>query len=472
MRHTKSLLAVSGAVALACGAGVFQACGGDTDNGTPDSGLADTFNPVDTGQDLDVFVPPPDDAAPDSPTVVDAGPLCTSNPCVVGLAVGGHHACALIKDGTVRCWGADVLGQLGLGDAGYDGGPKNAPVAVSGLSNVLSVSAATVYTTAGSTCARTATATFCWGANSSAQLGQVLDSGLAQFDNGPHPNLLVPNGVTTSTQTTSNNFNNCAIVGGDMVCWGSNQDGANGRGVPATQTSPPGKILNDAGVITSGAIGSEFGLALLQNGTVLSWGRNQNNALARTIGGQTDPVPAPIPNLTDVVQISAGDAHACVVNKTGQVLCWGLNDYGQLGRGTTGGNSATPFAVPLGTGKLAAQVATSNFHSCAITTDGLVYCWGRNSGGQSGPTSDGGYNPNPVTVPTEVKVGGKAIAIGTGGANLNNFGTGYTCVLLEGGAVQCWGYNGDGELGRGADAGTIACQVGQCAPNPANVIFP
>ncbi len=477
MRQKKTLFLATGSVVLAACAGFFQACGGDTDTPANDGGTTDdvvTTNDGTTNNDVN-NPPPPDDAAPDVPVVVDAGPLCTSNPCVVGLAVGGHHACALIKDGTVRCWGANAGGQLGVAaDAGFDGSAQNAPVSVTGLSGVLGVSAGTVYTTAGHTCARTAAGTFCWGVNSSAQLGQTTDAGAAAFDNVPHPSPLAVSGVTTSSLTTSNNFNSCAIVGTDMVCWGSNADGANGRGGFPNGASPPGKILlGDGGaMVSSGAIGSEFGLALLTNGTVLSWGRNTNNALARTTGQQVDTTPAAIPQLSDIVQVAAGEAHACAVNKTGQVLCWGLNDYGQLGRGTTGGNSNLPFAVPLGTGKLATQVAASNAHTCAITTDGLVFCWGRNSGGQAGPGADGGYNPNPITVPTEVKVGGKAIAIGTGGANLNNFGTGYTCVLLEGGAIQCWGYNGDGELGRGADAGTVNCQVGQCSPTPANVVFP
>jgi alpha-tubulin suppressor-like RCC1 family protein len=479
MRQKKTLFLATGSVVLAACAGFFQACGGDTDVPLTDGGTTDD---VTTQQDVvtqqDVNIPPPDDAAPDVPNPVDAGPLCTANPCVVGLAVGGHHACALIKDGTVRCWGANLFGQLGVGgsDAGFDGSAQNAPVAINGLTGVQSVSAATVYTTAGHTCARTATATFCWGVNSSGQLGQTNDAGAGLFDNQPHPAPLAPSGVTTSARTTSNNFNNCAIVGTDMICWGINADGANGRGgFPQNTVSGPGKILlGDGGAqVAGGAIGSEFGLALLTNGTLLSWGRNSNNALARTTVQQVDSTPAPIPNLADVVQVSAGEAHACVVNKTGQVLCWGDNAFGQLGRGTTGGNSNLPFAVPLGSGKLATQVAVSNAHSCAVTTDGLVYCWGRNNGGQSGPTGDGGLNQLPITVPTEVKVGGKAIAIGTGGANLNNSATGYTCVLLEGGAIQCWGFNGDGELGRGADAGTQNCQgVGPCSPTPANVVFP
>ncbi|CAN5221440.1 hypothetical protein BH09MYX1_BH09MYX1_52050 [soil metagenome] len=472
MRHSKALLLVSGSVVLAAGVGIFEGCGSTEDTPVDDAGTDAQITQKDAA-DLDQFVLP-EDATADGPVIpVDAGPLCTSTPCVVGLAVGGHHACALLKDGTVRCWGANGLGQLGDGlDGGFDASNRATPIPVNGLSGALGVSAATVYTAAGSTCARTATATFCWGANSSGQLGQAGDAGQGLFDNLPHPSPLAPATVTTSSATTANNFNNCAIVGTEMVCWGLNVDGVNGRGgVAANTVSAPGKILNDAGAVVSGAAGAEFGLALLQNGTVLSWGRNQNAALARPIIGQVDTTPGLIPNLADVVQVSAGESHACVVNKTGQVLCWGLNDYGQLGRGTTGGNSALPFAVPLGSGKLATQVATSNAHSCAITTDGLVYCWGRNSGGQSGPTGDGGLNPNPVTIPTEVKVGGKAIAIGTGGANLQNFGTGYTCVLLEGGAVQCWGYNGDGELGRGPDAGTTNCQVGACSPNPANVTF-
>jgi alpha-tubulin suppressor-like RCC1 family protein len=126
--------------------------------------------------------------------------------------------------------------------------------------------------------------------------------------------------------------------------------------------------------------------------------------------------------------------------------------------------------------KMVSQVSCSNSHTCALATDGSVHCWGRNNAGQVGPNGAmTGYNAADVLSPQLVMLSGKALAVGTGGANTNQGATGYSCALLDGGSVQCWGYNAEGELGRSADAGgTAACNgVGgaSCSPNPAPVVW-
>jgi alpha-tubulin suppressor-like RCC1 family protein len=107
-------------------------------------------------------------------------------------------------------------------------------------------------------------------------------------------------------------------------------------------------------------------------------GGNAEGALGSP-GGDSS-VPRPVPGLAGVTRISAGQAHTCVV-RTGRVLCWGLNNFGQLGDGTVE-DRATPQEVAMA-GE-ATDVALGAFHSCALLRSGAVHCWGRSTDGQMG----------------------------------------------------------------------------------------
>lgn len=466
-------------VLVAC---VFQACGGSEDTkkdgsadgnvDMPDTGTVDTGTGMDSG-DMDTGVT--------MDTGVDSGPTCTNTPCVIGLTVGGHHACALIQDGTVRCWGLNSRGQLGDG-----GTPKLIPEAVNGLASVSQVVASDSYTTFGATCAVVSGGgVLCLGSNGASQLG--LSSMMATEDGLAHPNAAQVAGLPMSSMATLNTYMGCAVTNaGEYWCWGDNsainqtQPGLLGRGNMPTGASIPGKatLLNDAGAMKAGAAGTWFNLALSSNGTIYSWGYNGLGDLGRMTNTQIDNTPGVVANITNATQIAAGEDHACAIANN-QVLCWGANDFGQLGRGiaTPNQGSNNPLAVTIPGNKNAAQVACSNAHTCVLATDGSVYCWGRNNAGQVGPNGgmDGGFNSGNVTTPQQVNLPAKALAVGTGGTNTNQTATGYSCALLEGGNVYCWGYNGDGELGRSADAGALLnCNntVGaSCSPTPSSVIW-
>jgi hypothetical protein len=247
-----------------------------------------------------------------------------------------------------------------------------------------------------------------------------------------------------------------------------------------TAAGPAGKatVLTDAGVsVTQGSAGSDFTLALGSNGNVYSWGANGSGQLGRMTGNNGDPNAAAVGSVTNAVQVSAGEGHACAVTQAGQVLCWGDNTYGQLGRGLQGGTSNNPTAVPLPGNKTAKQVSCSNNDTCVVATDGSVYCWGRNISGQVGWNAPDAaqFNQTAATNPVQVLgLTGKATYVGTGGTNgtVQN-GTGYACALIEGGSVQCWGSNSDLQLGRGPDAGIANCPNGggPCSAVPGNVVW-
>ncbi|ACY12809.1 Alpha-tubulin suppressor and related RCC1 domain- containing protein-like protein [Haliangium ochraceum DSM 14365] len=146
-------------------------------------------------------------------------------------------------------------------------------------------------------------------------------------------------------------------------------------------------------------------------------------------------------------RIVAGSAHTCVLTGEGKVRCWGENQYGQLGYGNLQdiGGAATHLPYTAGDVPLpepARQLVAGYDHTCALLESGLIYCWGKNNFGQLGYNRDDNVGDGePVTSAGYVTLGGLATKIAAGGN--------HTCAILEGGFLRCWGENTYGQLGLG-----------------------
>ncbi|MCA9573225.1 MAG: hypothetical protein KC656_35560, partial [Myxococcales bacterium] len=168
------------------------------------------------------------------------------------------------------------------------------------------------------------------------------------------------------------------------------------------------------------------------SGGVKCWGNNASGELGD--GSMTgSPVPVGVAGLSsDVLMISAGDHHACAVTTSGALLCWGANDFGQLGDGTTT-NSPVPVEV-VGLSSGVTSVSAGAEHTCAITSGGVVQCWGNSIATELNAVIES-------MIPVEV-------AGLSPGALAVSAGTHHSCVVTAGGALWCWGANYTGGLGR------------------------
>ena len=237
------------------------------------------------------------------------------------LTAGRSHACGLTSAGAAYCWGSDSNGQLGdsLANAQCSGTACWTPVAVKGGLTFSQLSAGQ-YHTCGLT---TGGQAYCWGANNFGQLGnfQVMDR--------PAPVAVFGGLVFTSLLATSGSTACGLTSGGQAYCWGVDNFGQVGNG--ATQDS----VLYPVAVN----------------------------------GGLT------------FVQLVGGLGHTCGLTAGGQAYCWGLNESGQLGDGTSA-DRTSPVAV-VG-GRTFVEISAGWYNTCGRTSSGQVYCWGDNTGGELG----------------------------------------------------------------------------------------
>jgi alpha-tubulin suppressor-like RCC1 family protein len=189
------------------------------------------------------------------------------------------------------------------------------------------------------------------------------------------------------------------------------------------------------------AAGFEHTCSVESTGAARCWGVNDSGQLGD--GTTTDrTTPADVAGLSSgVAAVGAGDGHSCALTVAGGVKCWGANGAGQLGDGTTT-DRLTPVSV-VGLGAGVAAIALGAAHSCALTTAGAVRCWGSNFDGQVGDSTTWQpaltwERPLPVAV----------VGLASGVAAITA-GESHTCALTTAGGAKCWGNNASGRLGNG-----------------------
>jgi alpha-tubulin suppressor-like RCC1 family protein len=419
-----------------------------------------------------------------APVAIAAAPLAASSFNSSPLAVGGNFACALPGDGTVRCWGDDSAGQLGNGQVLAPGPSAGAgatlATVISGagstapLTGVVGIAAGFDHA-----CALLAdTSVRCWGDNAvvvGGQLGPLARSGGELGDgtteNRPAPVTVVEGPGQTAplsgvkALSAANGYTCAVLQDGSAKCWGE---------APQRASLAPVAVLADAAHPLTGIVGISAGdrhaCALLTGGSVVCWGADESGQLGDqgsaaksampvkvTIAGGPPTFPlggvdaVTVGHNIDLNENGISVGHSCALDATGGVLCWGTNGDGQLGDGSIGfaGGDGRPFAAPViaapGSGDSlsgVAAIAAGNAFTCALMTDGGVKCWGLDFGAPA----DGA----PVSVPSLAGV----VSIAAGGE---------ACAVLADGTVRCW-------TGQSGPAAVAGLQVS--APSPSATATP
>ncbi|MCH8995345.1 MAG: chromosome condensation regulator RCC1 [Chloroflexi bacterium] len=352
---------------------------------------------------------------------------------VVAISAGGRHTCALTSAGGVMCWGRNHRGQLGTGTTE----DSTTAVGVSGLdSGALSISAGfdhtCVVTTAGQ--AR------CWGENDDGQLG----NGAVGDSHRTTPVEVCASAkcgapLSEVASIAAGASHSCVLTtSGGAKCWGSNEHGQLGDGTMTDRAAPvdvPG--LENLVAISAGGFHT---CAITQEGAATCWGKNLEGQVGDDRACGIDcPTPSPVSGLdSGVVAITAAGLHTCALTEQGAVHCWGFNFDGQVGDGTSQNIRRAPVAVSgLDTGVVAVS-ANGEFrgHACAVTSAGSLLCWGDNANGQLGDgTTTDRHAPVEVTELDSVSV--------------VEAGDAHTCAIGTSSTVVCWGHNGSGQLGDG-----------------------
>ena len=324
-------------------------------------------------------------------------------------AVAEDATCALGSNGAVQCWGENAAGQLGQA---LSVASSNVPLTVPNVAGATDIEGGH-----GHVCVILADKTMkCWGSNGEGELG----IGNAHSSSAPPTFVLATTGAAgsklgnvTALASGGQNQHMCAITNngvgtGALVCWGDDlyyQLGvdAQGRSGPANTSCYTGEpcapyplpVLNPAGLTIKGvALGFEHTCVLASDGKVRCDGTNPFGQLGLPFAIQdentpTTPVSVNGVDLTNVAAIFAGGLHSCAKLTDGTASCWGSNGSGELGNEGTDGGYYSPVAVHqsrfIATSKLAGvtTMSSGDRNTCAVAR-GVVYCWGRNDGNQLG----------------------------------------------------------------------------------------
>ena len=361
-------------------------------------------------------------------TVVDAGGGRDTP-----FASEGDFTCGVTSAGAVYCWGGNGKGQLG------DGSTTRRLIPVLALAPA-GVTFSSVSTGWRHTCAVTVTPVvgdvYCWGRNENGRLGDGT-----QGDRSVPGRVAAPSGITFLS-VSAGGQHTCGVAAGtrDIYCWGRNSSGQVGDAT-TTDRFTPVRVSAPAGVIfNSVTAGGEHSCAVATTGAVAyCWGANSSGQLGDSTNTlKNAPVRVKPPTATSVLfaAVTAGEQHTCGRTTSSIAWCWGQNANGQLGDNTVVSKNG-PAAVQQGA-LVFAEVSAGNQHTCARTSAGAGYCWGKNAYGQLG---DGSLSDNSVPTLTQ---GGLTLSRSAGGAQ-------HTCGLATGtsAGVWCWGLNEDGQLGDG-----------------------
>jgi len=354
------------------------------------------------------------------------GPCQRSRPDVVSVDAGASHACALMTDHSMRCWGSGWYGQLGQGSTAS----STRPLTPAGLG----AGVAAIAAGGGTSCAVLSSGPRCWGLNSQDQIGD-----------GTTTNRSTPTAVKGITRangvyldagaTCASNATTTAGAAAPVMCWGLNTLGQVGTGARSTTGLAPTVVRNANYTMAMIASGSDQTCSVNTGGTLYCWGANNSGQMATT-ASSTTTYGASVMSGISAAMVASGLTHTCVVVTGGKVECIGGGKAGQLGNNTSA--NTTAWVVPTGLSSGVSALSAYGNSTCAVKAGG-VWCWGGNPTGQLGTGTTVG---SPVPVQVAGVSGATGVVVG------NSAGYAWD----GNGRVWAWGSNAYGQFGNGATA--------------------
>jgi len=319
-----------------------------------------------------------------APVTVGAGKLWQR------VALGRTHTCGIASDNNVNglyCWGTEGNQELGNGVAVLN---QLTPTLVSATPGNTSPWKELV---AGlnHTCARREDGTiWCWGRNTQGQLGDATTT--VRFD----PKQVLPLGAADWVELSASGELTCGRrASGALFCWGRNDVGQLGVGDVVTPVSTPKQV--GTGLYSAVSAGANHACAVATSGTLWCWGRNASGELG--LGNAVGPAltPTQVGTDTDWLRPALGQGlSTCAIKQNGDLYCWGVGSYGQLGRG-----NFTSFNKPQKVSSVTpwAAAALGNEHACGLGNDGRLSCWGASNFAQLGSGAPFVSTPTAVLSP-------------------------------------------------------------------------
>jgi hypothetical protein len=384
--------------------------------------------------------------SPQAPVVPPPGSDLSCSVQTTAITVGQSHACALVSDGSVWCWGANYVGQLGDGTTTF----RSAPVPVAGLHDALAIAAGARHTCA---LRRLDNEVVCWGANEAGQVGRSPRpfAGLMGTIEPALKPTEVSNMVDVRAIAAGDSYTMAVKIRGAVYYWGALPEFPGQK----ASTRGPERVWPERGWEFKGKRPWESATRIAAGARLgCFWTREGANCFGpdlHWLGGKTEYWfdPMKLEGAKQLDPFAIGHGTVCGVDDGGALRCWGQAD-------SVSGNARSSVTVS-GLPKVA-RIASGG-HTCAVVADGRVACWGRNPYGQLGDGTTT-HQLNPVWVAGL----NDAAEVAVGDTN--------TCVRTRDGRVLCWGENGYGQLGDGTTESRMHPTQTQFCSRAPESIFP
>ena len=334
---------------------------------------------------------------------------------IASMTAGGAHTCVLLTNGQAQCWGNNIYGQLGNGTTTSSYQASTVMLnSTTPLSGVVQISAGYQTTCAVVKDNTAGTVAKCWGSGEDGELGNGR-SGSSYIEKYPITVITSTSGsspVLANVQTVSVGYQHvCATVGSGNTsyCWGSNSYGQLGNGT-TTDSSFPAAVKDTGGAVVSAdtLAAMDYSTCALNSGAVQCWGANDYGQLGNGSTDASSPVPVGVKLKATALRLSAYDYDACVVDKNGAIECWGDSSYGTLGLDPYAGTACNgqsyacsnlPIIVAFPNAATDSQVAAGGWFTTVVDAKGSIFSIGYNGSGDLGNGNGQlDYSSNPVEI--------------------------------------------------------------------------